>query len=1043
MADTPSPQLAPQPAHAALALGPVAGAGTPSVCFASPRLPCSKRFANIFYCTEQRAFWLLPTRAAALIDEAIHLLERQIAAGKPAAERMEGLNQCGLLDYFLEPHLSNFLEGAAKARLLELEAEHPYIDDPALAMRMRARDQPVAKGLFAKDAAKRRWQAAEAERKRFEADHQAHRERLALKKEWAALRERAIGQARQQGYVHQRGSLFSPQAVEANARVQAYLKAREEVLADPDFAIYQADEIARLLAEDKLRFEQAMDCRVNCQAAFKSFWQWRETQSAKLAFAQYREAIVQVAEYGLALPEYALLPSPTLDLAAGIALFKRYLHLQRRQHVLTAEIRGKYEQWVKATGELAAAPRGLARQEREQWEALRAEAEALRRQAEANVAATAPRRHLLWNPEAFEPAPVERLMRTDFPLREVSLPGSGAGPLSYFSVLNLAQMGEQLKHGLSQGAVESAKLLRHAPASSDGGADIDTAASALHHWLAEQQAVRIGDQEGDWFDAQGWFDVERCYAYLRRQGYGVESLEDGARRAAWGEQLRQVLFEDSVRERMRLFDASPEARLVRCLAPPQANIHESLVLTAPSMSMTRGLNAMGRVSLDVDLARGEVQLLNADLPAREKAEPLVLRYTSTDGEVRALNVGRFSLNLNARAWGFAGASLMLAGQLEVGLWNTRYGTALTPDQPATRSPGTVGGATTLASSPLPGGRARQATVDKGVTGQFNLFAGTQAGIQLTGALNWAPPRELAMINRGNSIQPGPANGWMSLGRLTLGASVGFGLGAGASFELSLHDGRLILALKASLISGPGATGNFRFEVGYEALVDILNLFRRELHRNNNRPLDWVQGSAADYLSRMNALGALGLDPAMVYLIAYDKVMSLFEALIRPGRGGIIALMIVRYGEEKGIRKWVTEAPASALGPLLYTLVSAPRAFAAGNEATYSRAQSWHFQQQAITRILSWVAEGEEFSTSQYQFVESCIRMNKFGVRREDAEGSYCRNRQVLDRFMKVPVLGLSDPGADLMRARYTALTQRLGAPAETCPRAGFFTRGFE
>jgi hypothetical protein len=33
-----------------------------------------------------------------------------------------------------------------------------------------------------------------------------------------------------------------------------------------------------------------------------------------------------------------------------------------------------------------------------------------------------PRRHLLWNPEQFAPQPQQRLVRTDFPLREISVP---------------------------------------------------------------------------------------------------------------------------------------------------------------------------------------------------------------------------------------------------------------------------------------------------------------------------------------------------------------------------------------------------------------------------------------------------------------------------------------------------------------------------------------------------------------------------------------------------------------------------------------------
>ena len=84
--------------------------------FHEQRMPCSTHYSSVLYSTEQQEFWLLPRHVAELVQEAIHTLDEHISPDKPADERKKGLDQCGLLDYFLEPHLSNFLFGEDKER---------------------------------------------------------------------------------------------------------------------------------------------------------------------------------------------------------------------------------------------------------------------------------------------------------------------------------------------------------------------------------------------------------------------------------------------------------------------------------------------------------------------------------------------------------------------------------------------------------------------------------------------------------------------------------------------------------------------------------------------------------------------------------------------------------------------------------------------------------------------------------------------------------------------------------------------------------------
>ncbi|WP_447749383.1 hypothetical protein [Pseudomonas nicosulfuronedens] len=72
--------------------------------------------------------------------------------------------------------------------------------------------------------------------------------------------------------------------------------------------------------------------------------------------------------------------------------------------------------------------------ERALWGALAAERSQLESQARSNVAQAKQRRYLLWVPETYQPAPVDRLVKTGFPLREVSLPGTPGQALQNLSL---------------------------------------------------------------------------------------------------------------------------------------------------------------------------------------------------------------------------------------------------------------------------------------------------------------------------------------------------------------------------------------------------------------------------------------------------------------------------------------------------------------------------------------------------------------------------------------------------------------------------------
>ncbi|KJK09891.1 LysM peptidoglycan-binding domain-containing protein [Pseudomonas tussilaginis] len=1023
-----------------------------SICFApQEKLACSSVYAEIIYATDEKSFWLLSAEAAGALKEAASQLDELIAPGQSAQERQQGLYACDLLDYFLEPKLANFLEGEQQARMLAIEAEEPLIADPRYAMEVRTAAEDKQREIAAKSAGPvdpySRDKASE-DNKRMLENHKKYQALMVLHQEWKHLANIAQAQAKRQGYVIEGGALFTPEALKARDIVQVYLSERAKLLDDKgQLSTFSIDEVAGVLQAAGEHRNRLESCLIQCEAELVSYYALYTQEAAKFAYPKYLDAILNAADYGIALPELALCQGT--DLEAGVQALKAYLALQLQQTEIKQRLFDKYETWIKASGENTKAPDSLVAGERTLWVDLQTQLEATRQLAQSNVSSTVPRRHLLWEPEQFMPTPVERLVKPDFPLREISWPASSSA-VRHISLTLLKSLKEHstVKWGANS-AGKSAK---------------DQAHSDFHEWLTSMGAVPVADQ-GAWFDNEGGFDVEQFHRQLTEQGYEVKTLASADQRSAWGEQLRQMLFMAGAQRDLRLFDSSPQAQLIRCLTPKSANVQQTV--SASSSLSPNGIEASAQVQVEVNLAKGEIELFKLDWPKRSAARDIKVQYQRYDGQgVGEMNVGRFSFNLSAHAWGFAGAAILASTTITLTPSNTRYGAGLSALQDAQAPAAVLSAAHTQKSAAALTGVAANVQIDDGATAAFNLFAGVQAGIRLTGALNWAPPADLVAL-RSVSLPSTPSqhaqymgSQWLSLARLEGELAGAAGVGASAEFSLSADKGRLILRIKAALIFGPGAKGTFAFEVGYDAVYELLNLFRRELHKNHGQPLDWVDGSAVDLFSKMNLLGLAGLDPGMLYLMGFDKIAELCEALTSAGKGGPIAHTIVNYDNPSELEQWTVEAIPEALGPMLMTLISEAKAFDVVSydrdsysgalkevKTHYTESQAWMLQQKAINRLLGWIVINAQkkgnLSTAQLQFEEACMRMSRFGAKSETPGQSYCTNRLKMDSFMAEGVERLHDHLADQTRAKYKKNSAILGAKKDNyCERRGYYGRDY-
>lgn len=985
--------------------------------------PCKPRFANIIYATHEQSFWLLPKEADEALSESAHILEQQVAPSKSKEERKKGMDACGLLDYFLEPNLSFFLEGQDKERMQFFEREHPDIADINLAIQLQDRalgiEPPPTKPTNDREEASRR--AAE-DLKRIP-DGMARRHKLQrLQHEWKKLRDIAVKKAREQNYTYQNGSLFTEEAMKAKKRVDHYLKTRQEVLKYGELPTYEQEELARLLEQQYQRYQEIQEFTKNYGPNLK-YSEIFTQLTALEAYKTYVDAIIKVADYGLAVPEFALIMT-SAGAGSGIQRFKQYQEHLAKQQAVEDEMREKYEGWVKSTGQNMLPPAGLLAAERAAWDAEQTQLQQLYQEAQQAVANSKPRRHLLWNPEQFQPRPIERLVKSDFPLHEVSWPDSPK-PLGHTSMMVL--------NGLAKPRVKMT------PSFAGNSSAQPSSRSAFSDWLIGMGAQEIKDQ-GDWFDNNGWFKVEFFYDHLTKLGWQVDSLQDAAIRKQWGDRLCEVLFLDSVRRSLRLFDRSPQAQLVRFLSAPPERIQTSTEASGPTLG---DATASFETTLDIDLARGEVEIFNIELPKAKEAQPVQAKYINYQDEIATLELGRFSACFSARAWGFAGASLQLAANLDLSPNRLRYGSALDPIEPATREENTVSMARTEDM-----GKATSAPVqlEDAASASFKLFAGVQAGIEVTGQLNWLPPKGLVSTRLPVGDTRNTEEKWLNLAHLTAEISAAVGLGIDSEVSLSLDQGRFILRLKASLIAGPGASGSFAFAVGYEAIGELMDVMRRELRKNMYHQLKWVDGSSFDLLSKLNMFGALGMDVGMIYtlsLTTVDAVANLYEALTAGGNGGPVAHSIINYENQAELERWFIDAIPEALGPMLMTLISPAEAFEIaetvdttegpqGRVTSYGEPECWLLQQRAIERVLGWIVRNAQSNgtvhNAQRQFDEACTRMNRFGSKPPKQGKAYCENRMRMDRFMNFKVMNIGQE-ADInedMRNSYREHVEILG-----------------
>lgn len=662
---------------------------------------CGTRFHDVIYVTGQRRFWLLPKRVAEQLKESASQLKQQTVDTEQAT-RMSKIADAGLLDYFLTPVPEAFLESTEsktgeRERYLEARAA---IEDDA------AKETQLRKDWFAAKAVDDSTAAMNAEREMFRAQQRIKTH----KKNMSDLEKISESRAIALGYKREDGVFYTPRALQARDAMDRYLAERDKAKKH-GFRMFDPGTKTIASAWDHLRHYKALKKQLAETGTLNESKLKAMQISILLLEAElknYIDAIRELAECGIAVPEFALSPD---DQYEGTEAFLAYIALLNKRANLEKAIEARYSQWVSATAGNAAPPGALFGAMQSEWHALNDEAEQLKSRAEATVRQALPPRLFVWEPESYKPKPLERLAKANIPLRELSSASSGS-MLNHISLKNLARAtGGALAEALND--------LKSLPKPLARTADEDRVFSS---WLESGGAHPLSEG-GPWFDSHGLFLPDTFFAELKKSGFTIDSLQAPATRQRWGATLKAMIFEDKQLRNLMLFDNSPQAQLVRCLLPEGTSLQTSAKVLAPKWH--KGLQLFGtEVALDVAAWRGEVSFVDLEVPKRSEAKSLKVDYTAHDGSVRTLDLGMFSLDLSVKAWGFAGASLMLARNLT--LDQTTGYTSIAGVDTANRS---------------------------GELAQFDLFVGAQAGCKVAGKLSWCPPPSVLPLSPIGSFTP--------------------------------------------------------------------------------------------------------------------------------------------------------------------------------------------------------------------------------------------------------------------------------------------------
>lgn len=947
----------------------------------------NKKFYDIIYLPQKRCFWLINKTTADSLGKAANDFNKAITLNVPE-QRLEALSKYKITELFLTPDMFSFLTDAEQK---EYKEQQKIVHDVMEEQQRKINEE----GIFNR--------AGVAQSDMLVTGLPKASTRV------IELRTLAIQRARAKGYIISGDKVYSKAQVDVKKYLTDYTESIESIKTikgDKYENIFTAITYYQALIENYTK--QSYDAQSTTYngeivgfTAYLEYLKYKQN-SMNGQLANHINLINKLADLGIAVPEYAFCPQ---DTQTGIKDFLAYLNLVEEKEDKQTELESEFKSWREALGNKASlVPTDTF--EKDILEILEINDQIIekRKIAEKKITDSPVPMFCVWEPEQFKLEPVEFLFKAVNPLQEYSTPkkGNESLGLAHLSIAALSErIEEDLTNLLTKGEVASLN-------------DNDNEIELFERFLKENQAKPIAIDEKKWFykdenSNMSIFSYVAFFDYLKQENLQVETLSDEATQKTWGEKLQKIIFSSEVIHNIMLFDTSPGAALIRSLTLDPKMLATKFESSGPSLKLgaseeddeaidntnqtlkqkqTHNIGVKPKSQLAtatitsvetkimVAPLKGEVTLLDITFPPEGSTlREFDITYTDKDNQQKTVHLGEFFINFVAKAWGFAGASLMLGGDLSLGVNKSQF---------------------SLSSAYKASSKQLNAKVD--------IFLGVQAGIKLLGELRWLPPVDLRNFAETVQINRKRKFNYRIVSRLEVSAAVAAGAGWTAEFGFGLLGGKFYFYMKAKLIWGVGASGNIAFEIDYDSLADILTMLCLILKDAQYKKLEFVDQSAFEYLTTACSLFVMFGSPIFWVSRTLPELMEIYKTVTGVGNVDKIAARIARKQNEQILKPWVKLLPPESLGPLLFSLTEIQTEWDFPSIRRRSPSVTG-LQQQAISNLLTWITEGlTDFSstqpnTAQLLFEKSLARMNILGYRADKPKTTYCENLARLNNFM--------------------------------------------
>lgn len=759
--------------------------------------------------------------------------------------------------------------------------------------------------------------------------------------------------------------------------------------------------------KDVSSFEKAFMLNNLAQAKFNCYSYSDYSFLNQISKLEQIETIVKLlAVHGIILPEYVLGQLDGSKGKTGSEVFADWIKLQLDITETTDNVKSiiaKFDSYITP-------PNIVFEPIVQQLKNLQKQSSELKKDAQNWVSEHYKHGMLLWDPETYQPKPVDTIINSDYPLREFisasiykNLSKNSANPYSYLSLYSL--------NGY-RGPSPAADLN-----------DMVGDPSFVKYFKSDVLVLELEKNKDDWFDKNGEFVFNNFKKFLNDNGYKIRNINQ-----SWAEAIKKYVIRKELRFWLNTVDERAPAQLARVLVYSKYKIEgskkithsliefvESKPLTSISSEHEKTFKnnkfseknngvinkkkddfgkvkenkISGELKGDINFFQGEV---NYDYFSPEKITDnhVVIPLKGQNNKKIDFDVGCWQFHFQAKAWGRASASLSLSGEVKVDVDSHNKLRLVAPnvdnkdEDPKNASTG--------------------------------LFLGLEVGIRTMAEIMWAPPEEIVTANQIDK-------------QISVGSIAGSVVGSiefkyDIPFYIRYLRGKFYIRFNPSSPSvGVTYKIGFEYEINFQAFAILGDMYLKLLRKNNFANLQVMDDESFKKFGFLGGLAILiGVNIVEVVALGMDEFDKIKNKIFASENAGLIAYSlsghlvdpktdnVVPYQPNSTIEiklyHWFKQLVPEMVARLLNLMLSSSNKLTMEKPSVnISRLSVKMMQHLTIMRFISWLykidpnCSANKTSSSQNFLEEAIIRMTDDYSNYKDKKQLLAMNLGRLDGYM--------------------------------------------